>query len=254
MNLFRRIKKLTRRIPNLFSGYNIYVNRDKFALIDYTFIQLLKNPQSFADLGGVWKVNAAYTRYALNKYAIKKAYLVDTNISPKVLRILKKYKNLDIIQADFANDTIVNNITGIDILFLFDVLLHQVNPDWDRVLEIYAPMTDCMIIYNQQIVGYEKSMRLTDLSLPEYKKLVPKRRDDFYEIIYGKGQEIHPEYQKAWKDIHNIWQWGITDQDLKEKMQSLDYHLVYYKNYGRFANLKAFENHAFVFSKKSEKS
>lgn len=253
MNHIRKIKKIIRHIPNLAFGYNIFVNRDKFFLIDYTFKNLLNKRTTFADLGGVWKVNAAYTRYALNNYSPEKAYLIDTNFSPQILAKLNKYKNLEIIQDDFATDRVVDEIKRVDALFLFDVLLHQVDPDWEQVLQKYARITDCMIIYNQQIVGYESSIRLTGLPLPEYKKLVPKRRDNFYEIIYQKDQEIHPNYQKPWKDIHNIWQWGITDKDLQNKMESLDYKLAYFHNYGHFADLKDFEDHAFVFLRKPAK-
>jgi hypothetical protein len=246
----RRIKKMISHIPNLARGYNIYVNRDKFSLIDYTFKNLLTKPAAFADLGGVWKVNAAYTRYALDNYFPEKAYLIDTNFSPRILTKLNRYKNLEIIQADFADDKVVDQIRKVDALFLFDVLLHQVNPDWDQILQKYARITDCMIIYNQQIVGYDTSIRLTSLPLAEYKELVPKRRDDFYETIYRKDQEIHPQYQKPWKDIHNIWQWGITDKDLQDKMDMLGYQLAFYHNYGRFTCLKDFEDHAFVFLRK----
>jgi hypothetical protein len=243
----RRLFKLIRHLPNLLQGYNIYVNKEKFALIDEAFGKILANSESFADLGGVWKVNAAYTRYVLKKYAIKRAYLIDTNYTARVMKKIAGYKNLDTIEGDFTSDEVIKKIAGVDVIFLFDVLLHQVNPDWDQVLEKYARITKSFIIYNQQLIDVKKSMRLTNLPLEKYTQLVPARRDTFYETIYAKDQQIHPQYKKPWKDIHNIWQWGITDDDLREKMTALGYEQVYYKNYGRFADLKTFEDHAFVF-------
>jgi hypothetical protein len=44
--------------------------------------------------------------------------------------------------------------------------------------------------------------------------------------------------------VHNIWQWGITDDDLVEKMQSLGFERVHYENCGRFGTLPNTENHA----------
>jgi len=68
--------------------------------------------------------------------------------------------------------------------------------------------------------------------------------------VYEHASEVHPEYKKPWKDIHNIFQWGITDDDLRSTMDGLGYCEAHYKNHGRFSDLPAFENHAFIFVKK----
>ncbi len=251
MELIRILKKMLHNAPNILRGYNLYVNRNKFKLIDLTFREILKGPESFADLGGVWKVNAAYTRYILKNYAIQRAFLVDTNFTNAVFNLLKNFQTLTIIKDDFSNDEVVKEISKVDMVFMFDILLHQVDPDWDKILEKYARITDCFVIYNQQISTSEKTIRLTDLSLDKYIKLVPKRNDDFYEYIYTHKNEIHPDYQKPWKDVHNIWQWGITDDDLRSKIVDLGFEERYYNNYGQFVNLSDFEDHAFVFCRKS---
>ncbi len=59
--------------------------------------------------------------------------------------------------------------------------------------------------------------------------------------------EIHPQHQRIYRDIHNIWQWGITDEDLIGKMSALGFKLLFYKNAGKLFNLENFESHAFVF-------
>jgi len=230
-------------------GFNLYVNRDKFRLIDRTFKKIAKDPQSFADLGGIWRVNAAYTRYTLKTYNIKKAFLVDTNLTRAANNHINKFHNLTYIKDDFSSDEVVNKIAHVDVVFLFDILLHQVNPDWDKILEKYANITNCFIVYNQQICNSEKTIRLTDLPLEEYIKLVPKRNDDFYDYIYDHKDEMHPDYHKPMKDIHNVWQWGIRDDDLRSKMANLGFEERYYYNYGRFTNLSDFEDHAFIFTK-----
>ena len=230
-------------------GYNLYVNREKFSLIDHVFNNESMNIRSFVDLGGVWKVNAAYTLYTLKKYIIDQAFLIDTNFNTIVDKKVGKYSNLQKITGDFTQDNVIEQLEGIDVIFLFDVLLHQVNPDWNVVLEKYSAVAKCIIIYNQQFIQSDTTLRLTDLSLEEYKALAPARKDELYDYIYSHGQEIHPEYQKPWKDIHNIWQWGITDSDLRNQMKSLGFEEIYYKNHGRFSSLPAFEDHSFIFVK-----
>ncbi|MFQ5649103.1 MAG: hypothetical protein ACE5IY_04095 [bacterium] len=74
----RRIKKGLRNLPNLVKGYNIYVNRDKLELIKLAFGKIRPGTSSFADLGGVWRVNAAYAIFALKTFVIQKAFIVDS--------------------------------------------------------------------------------------------------------------------------------------------------------------------------------
>jgi len=112
-------------------------------------------------------------------------------------------------------------------------------------LSRYSSITDCIIIYNQQYIKSENTLRLTDLPLDEYSEIVPKRNDNLYSFIYSHKKEINKEYNKPWGNIHNIWQWGITDRDLRIKLNELGYNEVYFKNYGQFSELTLFENHGF---------
>jgi len=104
-----------------------------------------------------------------------------------------------------------------------------------------------MVIYNQQYIQHADSVRLTDLPLAEYRSIAPAEREQVYQYIYEHKDEIHPAYHKPWKDIHNIFQWGITDKDLRNVMSRLGFREVFYRNYGTFASSTAFENHGFVF-------
>jgi hypothetical protein len=47
----------------------------------------------------------------------------------------------------------------------------------------------------------------------------------------------------------HIWQWGITDNDLIARVNSLGFAMQFYKNCGQFEPLRHVENHAFAFSK-----
>ncbi len=246
----RKFQKALRNLPNLLHGYNIYVNRDKLNLIKLTFTELNPHAKSFADLGGVWKVNAAYSLYTIRNFQISRGILIDTDYPQTIRTRLSKYRNLQTVRGDFSDPSIIQAVGQVDIVFFFDVLLHQANPDWDQVIERYSTNCSCFVVYNQQYVRGQETIRLTDLPLEEYLDLTSDHGEDITRYIYKHKEEIHPTYKKPWRDIHNITQWGITDRGLRETMSRLGFKEVFYKNYGMFINLPAFENHAFVFIRK----
>ncbi len=70
-----------------------------------------------------------------------------------------------------------------------------------------------------------------------------------YRDFWEKPEEMHPQYQRPWWDIHNVWQWGITDRDLESFLNGLGFVLRHKRNCGRFSSWESFENHAFVFTR-----
>jgi hypothetical protein len=242
-----RIKKAVRNAPNLLRGYNLYVDSDKLKLIDFSLRTAYPSARTFADLGGVWKVNGGYSRYAARRPQITRGFLVDTDFPPQVRTQLEREPRLQLISGDFTSNDVAQQIGQVDVVFLFDVLLHQANPSWVDVLGMYARIAPCISIFNQQYVRGNSTVRLTSLSLDEYMSIAPKGREDVYRYVYAHADEIHPEYRKPWRDIHNVFQWGITDNDLRRVMSMLGYREVFYRSYGRFSDLPAFENHGFVF-------
>lgn len=122
--------------------------------------------------------------------------------------------------------------------------------DWDEVLQMYSSVSNCYVVFNQQFIKSEKTLRLLDLGFHEYFENVPlNKKHPMYKDLFDKMYDTHPTHNRIWRDIHNVWQWGITNGDLCAKMNDLDYNLQYYKNYGRFSNFKNLESHAFVFQK-----
>ena len=159
---------------------------------------------------------------------------------------------LRLIRGNFGEELVVQQIENVDAVFLFDVLLHQVKPDWDEILKIYSEHTRYFVIYNQQWTGSERTVRLLDLGLEEYFRNVPHQREELptYEALFDKmNEEIQPGEKRVWRDNPAVWQWGITDNDLLHTMENLGYKVQYYKNCGRFGSLPNFENHALVFQK-----
>ena len=99
---------------------------------------------------------------------------------------------MEVIDASFSHPDTVDEIGQVDTIMLFDVLQRMVEPDWDQVLELYAPATSSFVITNPQWEG-DTTVRLTDLTREEYAEAVPpwdahrelfERLDDWHE-----GQE-----------------------------------------------------------------
>lgn len=83
MKLFRRaVSKLRIYAQGLPMNFNL----DKKQLINYTYGYCHPVPASFADLGGIWNVDGAYTLYTLRKYGAKYAFLVDANFTDASLK------------------------------------------------------------------------------------------------------------------------------------------------------------------------
>lgn len=226
------------------------MNPDKIDLIDYAFARGNPAPTSFADLGGVWGVHGAYTFYTLRQYHPRAAFLVDTNLSAPAVRKSRGHRNLTLIQGSFGDEQIAGRIGEVEVIFLFDVLLHQVKPDWNEILQMYSQRTTYFAVFNPQWTASERTLRLLDLGRDEYFRNVPHApAQPTYKALFEKMYEINPEHSRLWRDIHNVWQWGITDHDLIETMLQLDFKMQDYRNCGQFGFLRNFENHAFVFQK-----
>ena len=54
---------------------------------------------------------------------------------------------------------------------------------------------------------------------------------------------------RPWRDVHDIWQWGITDRDLIARMAELGFGLRLFENTGPWRELERFHDGAFVFDR-----
>ena len=128
---------------------------EKLTLIDHA-IECHK-VQTFADLGGVWGVLGGYSLHALER-GMESGILVDK----KADEVKNLHPSLQTITANFALREVASQIK-VDCIFLFDVLLHQIQPNWDYVLRLYRDSAKIFLIYNQQWVGTKNTVRLPDL-------------------------------------------------------------------------------------------
>jgi hypothetical protein len=201
--------------------------------------------RSFADLGGVWAVEGGYTFYAAEKHGVERAALVDAEPTAAVIDRARSFPAVDLIRGNFGSADVVEQVGEVDAVLLFDVLLHQVAPDWDEVLRMYAPRTKAFVIVDPQYVEADRTVRLLDLGPAEYERITPSQ--PAYDAVRDRLDEPSADGSRPNRDIHNIWQWGIVEADLRAIMADLGFELVYYEDAGVWQGQPAFENRAFVF-------
>lgn len=215
----------------------------KLRVIDATFERF--GVKSVADLGGVWAVDGGYTFYVLEKWWPKRAFLVDEYPTEAVARRAADHPSLTLIRGDFASRETVRAIGPIDAVLLFDVLLHQVAPDWNEILEMYSEIANVFVIVNPMYVRSARTIRLLDLGRDEYLETVPDLAK--HHEAFERMDDVVPGSDRPYRTSRDIWQWGIVEEDLRETMATLGYSVAYFENAGQWRDLPAFENHAFVF-------
>lgn len=229
-------------------GKQTNLNRDKLDLIDFA---LRRNARIFADLGGMWQVNGGYSIHCAD-HGASSVTLVDFNATPEFLAAQKKRDKLIFLQRNFALPETAQEVGEVDCVMLFDVLLHQVKPDWDEVLKAYAPYTQSFLIFNQQFTG-ANTVRLIDQGREWYLRHVPHSPGDTHEYkeLFEQPDELHPEYTdgRTYRDMHAVWQWGISDQDLKSKMEEFGFSMIYERDCGLWPGVEEIKNKAFVFER-----
>jgi hypothetical protein len=218
-------------------------------VIDYCFERL--GADSFADLGGVWGIDGAYARYAADAHSPARGVVVDEAFTERYLELERKLPHLTHVPGNFGDRAVAERLGEVDVVFLFDVLLHQVAPDWDEVLEIYAPLCRRFAIVQPQWNGPE-TVRLLELGEAEYLASIPKRDDahgSIYDGLFERLDEQNERRGRPWRDVHDIWQWGITDRDLTDRMAALGFGLRFFENTGPWHGLERFHESAFVFDR-----
>lgn len=242
------LKKQMVSSPSTEDGAEFHPNFriEKKELLDTAFSE--KQPESVAELGCVWGIDCAYGRYVLEKFRPKSITMIDTHWTESALEKVGKHQEIKIFQRNFGEISMPETLGHVDAIILFDVLLHQVAPDWDRLLQIYAPYTRSFVIFNQQWIGSPLSIRLLDMGRDEYFRNVPHDpTNPSYQKLFDNMYTMHPEHNRIWRDVHHIWQWGITSADLLFTMDRLGFQLDYFKSYGELDSLPNFSEEALIF-------
>lgn len=222
----------------------------KLRTIDAAFA--LDGVDSIADLGGVWAVEAGYSFHALEEHRPARAVLVDDDITPGVRERAAAFPQFELLEQNFGLERTPGDVGEVGVVLLFDVLLHQVDPDWDEILRRYATHARAFAIVNpmwdpaEPVPGHETgTVRLLDLGEERYRQAVPPQ--DNIDGLFDRLDEVNPKRGRPWRDVHDVWQWGITDADLRATMASLGYTVAFAEQHGRWRGLADFEDCAYVF-------
>ena len=203
--------------------------------------------RTFADLGAVWAVAAGYSFHLAQLAPTQSVTIVDDDIPADVRERAAGVPGMRTVEGNFGDPALATSIGPVDAVVMFDVLLHQVAPDWDEVLALYASRTDCLVLAGPWYQAAQSSVRLLDLGEAEYLASVPEQ--DIHEGLFARLDEIHPRRQRPWRDVHDIWQWGITDADLRACAQRLGFVLAHFEDLGPWRGLPRFHDCAYVFAR-----
>jgi hypothetical protein len=219
--------------------------RGKLDAIDYahTYLKI----RSFADLGGIGSVFGQYSFYAIEKPGIDCGILVDLESNDWMQEQVAQRDGLSVIRGNFTSSEIADAVGDIDAVLLFDVLLHQVRPDWNHVLELYAPQTQCFIIANPQWEQTAETVRLIELGRERYLNAVPPSKR--HEELFDRLDQVFEHFGRPFRDCPHVWQWGITDEDVLSTLGRLGFRLDYMARHAPFWGANGFVNKAFVFSR-----
>ena len=176
---------------------------------------------------------------------------MDENFSDNYLDAERRLPNLSHVQGNFGSRDVARSIGTVDVGIFFDVLLHQVAPDWDEVLEIYAPVCRRFCIVQPQWNGPE-TVRLLELGEERYMAALPKdsaAHGSIYDGLFARLDEVNEQRGRPWRDVHDIWQWGITDADLIARAEELGFGMQLFENTGPWRGLEHFHESVFVFER-----
>jgi len=206
--------------------------------------------RSFADIGACWGVHCGYSVDVLDNHPIDKAYVADEFVSQRSRERAEAYPQLTFIQGLFNQRDYIDEFPEIDACIMFDILLHQVDLDWDDFLSAWAQKTRVLIIYNQMWTGDDETIRFVDRGLDWYKEHVVVGNESAIDTWFDESDTVDPRTGRKRRDDHVIWQWGITRDDLIRHVESLGFRLDYFQDYGLFTAKKpSIVNQGFVFVK-----
>jgi hypothetical protein len=232
-----QVRRSRKTVP---SGPPSYLQGPKLRAIEFAVDRV--GARSVADLGGVWAVEGGYVLHALRQPGVEQGVLVDTGLTETVRQASRDDTRLRLVDGEFGAPQSVAAVGPVDVVLLFDVLLHQVEPDWDEVLRRYAATARCIVVVEPTWTG-DEVVRLWDLGEEGYRAATPA---DGAIPAWSQLDEIDPRYGRPHRDVHEYWQWGLPDAAKQQVMADLGWRCVYDVDYGTWQGLPQFRTVASV--------
>ena len=220
----------------------------KARAIDYAVDQL--GIESFASLE-IGQAFGEYAFYTVDKPTVRRGTLIDVRARRPRDQLLSAIEQaterpgMEVFDASFADLDTVAELGQVDTILLHDLLMRMVDPDWGRVLELYAPATTSFVIVNPQWEGGEETIRLIELGREQFLKAVPPWPSHIE--LFDHLDEWNPGQQRPYRDGTEVWQWGITDADLAAKLDELGFSLEREWRLNPPPDTEGLVNKAFVF-------
>lgn len=186
--------------------------------------------RSTIDVGGCWGVNGGYTFHALGTGKIERAVILDGYLTQLTRQRAANEPRITLREGDLGDAALIDSVPPCNAAIIYDVLLHQVAPDWDEFLARYARKVDHFIIYNQDWDG-ERTIRFLDEGPEFYRRHIPDHPERL-EYWFRNLDNPHPTIKRRWRDVHSFWQWGITPRDVIETMRRLGFELDWFNYFG----------------------
>ena len=222
----------------------------KLRAIDYAVERL--GIESFASLE-IGQALGQYAFHAIDQPGVRRGAVIDVLGGPGGDRLLDVIEQaaerpgMRVLDGSFSASGTIAEIGQVDAVLLFDVLHRMVDPDWDRVLELFAPITSCFVIANPQWERDEATVRLIDLGREKFLEAVPPWPG--HKELFDRLDEWHAPQQRPYRDVTQVWQWGITDADLKATIGELGFSLEREWSLNPHPEADGFLNKAFVFKR-----
>jgi Glycosyltransferase like family len=221
----------------------------KIRAIDYAVDEL--GVESFASLE-IAQAYGQYAFHAIDKASVRRGVLIDVRPSRPRDHLLSAIEQaaerpgMEVLDAPFSDPATVSEVGKVDTILLFDVLHRMVGPDWDQVLELYAPVTGSFVITSPQWKG-DTTVRLIDLGRDKYSAAVPPW--DTHRELFERLDDRFEGQERSYRDSSHVWQWGITDEDLLTKMEQLGFSLAREWSLDTPPDTEGFVNRAFAFTR-----
>ena len=163
---------------------------------------------SILDVGACWGVHGGYTFHALKSGRIERAVIADGDVTALTRARAAADPRITLAEGKIGDAAFIDALPPSDAAIVFDVLLHQVSPDWDAFLARYARQVNHFIIWNQDWIGSGQSVRFIERGLDWYLENVGDTNRARITEWFARHDEISPQFGRPWRDVHFFWQSG----------------------------------------------
>lgn len=225
-------------------------NPNKTRLIERAFE--ISPFRSFADLGGCWGVNGGYAFHARKVIGdqFERGCIVDQHITPLTQERAVAAPGVELITGMLGSAESRAAVGKVDALIMYDIVLHQVAPDWNEFVLNWLGSANVLIIYNQNWLKDRNTVRFVDQGFEWFRDNVFFTDEKNLKRWFEQHHELDVAQQKLKRDAHNYWQWGITPNDMIDLLYTHGFDLAFMKDYGPFSPRKPWiVNHGMVFAR-----